>query len=102
MIRVANLLAAVLLCSSTSILSVVARLDLVRIGPERSFLTYASSEAKQTRIYWNPKVSQRLPQAAVNFLEAHRAGLWSTSIDGIGDRNEQVLAVGAPERSLRS
>jgi hypothetical protein len=94
MICLADVLAAVLL-SSGAYFPVLARVDLIRIGPERSFLKYASAEAKQARIHWNPKVSQYLPHAAVDFLESHQAGLWSTALDGIGDRNEQTLAVSA-------
>ena len=73
------------LCASASA-------ELVRIGPERSFSRYATVESKQTRIFWNPAV-EGLPQSAVDFQNAYNLGLWTTSLDGIGDRHEQVLAV---------
>lgn len=86
---VACIFAALLLSSCAC--SVVAT-DLVRIGAERRFSEYATVEAKQMRIHWNPAVAH-LPQAAADFLQSHSDGQWNTSLDGIGYRNEQVLAV---------
>ena len=86
---VASMFAALVL--STSACAVVAT-DLVRIGAERRFSEYATVESKQMRIHWNPAVAH-LPQAAVDFLNSHKDGLWDTSLDGVGYRNEQVLAV---------
>lgn len=76
----------VYLCASSS------TAELVSIGPERTFSRYATVESKQTRIFWNPAV-EGLPQSAVDFQNAYSEGLWTTSLDGIGDRREQVLAV---------
>lgn len=90
MISVVCVLAVVLLCTSTS-----RAADMVRIGPERPFSRYATVESKEMRIHWNPEVSN-LP-GAVDFLQSStgpgKAALWTSSLDGVGDRNEQVIAV---------
>jgi hypothetical protein len=57
-----------------------------------NFARFASIEAKDASITWDPRLSF-LPSNTNSFAQAQTEGAWASAQDGPGDDQEQVLLV---------